>query len=69
MKRSSILWSVFLAVICLMAIQYVRLTAAITIDSQPKWLTIMPALAFFVVFVAPTIRKEITAVFASSRPA
>ncbi len=57
MKRSVILCTVLLSVLCVFFIQLVRACTAIPLTFKLNWLTITPAMALWMAFVALLIRK------------
>jgi hypothetical protein len=60
MKKSAILWSILAVVFCGLAVEHGRSFAAGPFEFTPNWLTIIPAVAFWLGFIAFVIRKERT---------
>jgi hypothetical protein len=59
MKKSTILRSVLLGVLCALVIEHVVALVAIPLPFRPNWLTIIPAIAVWAAFVGIIIRREL----------
>jgi len=61
MKKSPILWSVLLVVLCILSIEHILAFKAIPLTFKPNWLTIIPAMAMWAAVVGVLIHKELAA--------
>jgi 4-amino-4-deoxy-L-arabinose transferase-like glycosyltransferase len=59
MKKSPILWSVLLGVMCILFIEHILAFKAIPLTFKPNWLTIIPAMAMCAATVGVLIHKEL----------
>ena len=69
MRKSSILWTVLVVVLCALATRHVFEFASFPASFTPNWLAIVPALAIWVMFIGLIIRRELAAAESRTRKA
>jgi hypothetical protein len=61
MKKSPILWSVLLGVLCILFIEHIFAFKSVPLPFKPNWLTIIPAMVMCAACVGVLIHKELAA--------
>jgi high-affinity Fe2+/Pb2+ permease len=59
MKKSPILWSVLLGVLCILFIEHIFAFKSVPLPFKPNWVTIIPAMAMCAAGVGILIHKEL----------